>query len=302
MGIQSIKATINSQEIVLVYNPDSEYWEAQATAPSQTSWGEQDHKYGISLEAKDQAGNRKTIDRLDETFGSSLQLRVFEKDAPKIVIKSPSSDAFITNAKPTITWVVTDEGSGVNKASITLKIDEQPAITEGILAETAEGGFNCQYTPSEPLYEGAHILRFNASDNDGNRASETVVSFTVDTIPPTLDLEHPKDNLITNSTSIQVSGTTEDETSSPVTVTVKVGDGEPVQMGVFGGTFNTTVQGTIGQNTITVTATDAAGKTTSITRTVTIDTTAPVFVEVKVEPNPVDAGATYLIKVKATDE
>lgn len=128
-----------------------------------------------------------------------------------------------------------------------------------------------------------------------------MVTFKVDTVPPVLNLTSPEDNSFSNTTSIQVSGTTNDETSSPVAITVKVNNGSPIPVEVSGGTFSTTVTGIVGPNTITVIATDSAGKITTVSRTVTIDTSAPVFVEVTVEPNPVDAGATYTIKVKATD-
>ncbi|WP_049995729.1 hypothetical protein [Anaerostipes hadrus] len=52
---------------------------------------------------------------------------------------------------------------------------------------------------------------------------------------------------------------------------------------------------------VTVKATDEAGKTTTITRTVTLDTTAPVIKSVTLTPNPVDAGKTFIISVEVTD-
>ena len=57
----------------------------------------------------------------------------------------------------------------------------------------------------------------------------------------------------------------------------------------------------VGTNTITVVATDGAGKTTTITRTVTLDKTAPVIKSVTLTPNPVDAGKTFIISVEVTD-
>ena len=302
MSVKSIKATVNDQEIILNYNEGTGYWESAPTAPATTSWGEQDHKYGISLEATDDAGNKTTIDRTDETFGNKLQLRVLEKTLPKISVQSPSQGAFITSATPTIQWTVTDEGSGINAATISLKIDENAAITEGISKQSTSNGYTCSYTPTQPLGEGSHTIRFNVSDNDGNVASEVSVTFKVDTVPPTMNLTLPQDNSVQGTTEIEVSGETNDETSSPVTITVQVNEGEPIPVEVSGGRFNTRVTGIVGSNKIKVTATDSAGKTTVITRTVVIDTSAPVFVEVIITPNPVDAGATYTIKVKATDD
>lgn len=52
---------------------------------------------------------------------------------------------------------------------------------------------------------------------------------------------------------------------------------------------------------VTVKATDEAGNTTTITRTVTLDTTAPVIKSVTLTPNPVDAGKTFIISVEVTD-
>ena len=46
-----------------------------------------------------------------------------------------------------------------------------------------------------------------------------------------------------------------------------------------------------------VTATDRAGKSTSVTRNVEVNTTAPKITAVEIVPNPADAGATYIIKV-----
>lgn len=51
----------------------------------------------------------------------------------------------------------------------------------------------------------------------------------------------------------------------------------------------------------TVVAKDSAGKTTTVTRTVTVDTTAPVIKSVTINPNPVDCGKTYVISVEVTD-
>ena len=56
-----------------------------------------------------------------------------------------------------------------------------------------------------------------------------------------------------------------------------------------------------GAHTITVVATDKAGKSTTVTRKVTLDTGAPVFVSAKLTPNPVDAGKTFIISVEVTD-
>ena len=67
------------------------------------------------------------------------------------------------------------------------------------------------------------------------------------------------------------------------------------------GSFSKALTLAVGTNTITVVVTDGAGKTTTITRTVTLDTTAPVIKSVTLTPNPVDAGKTFIISVEVTD-
>ena len=95
---------------------------------------------------------------------------------------------------------------------------------------------------------------------------------------------------MTNVASCTVKGTTNDVTSSPVTVSVG-----------NDGSFNKTLTLTSGTNTIIVVAKDSAGKTTTVTRTVTLDTTAPTIKSVKITPNPIDCGKTFVISVEVTD-
>ena len=67
------------------------------------------------------------------------------------------------------------------------------------------------------------------------------------------------------------------------------------------GSFSKALTLASGSNTITVVATDSAGKSTTVTRTVTLDTVAPTIKAVTLTPNPVDAGKTYVISVEVTD-
>ena len=112
-----------------------------------------------------------------------------------------------------------------------------------------------------------------------------------------MNLTSPANNLVTNNKTLTVSGTTNDATSSPVTVKV---NGTAVIVGT-NGAFSTTFTLTEGTNTITVVATDTAGKSSTVTRTVTLDTKAPTIKSVTLTPNPADAGKTFVITVEVTD-
>ena len=108
----------------------------------------------------------------------------------------------------------------------------------------------------------------------------------------------PQDNFVTNNTALTVSGTTNDATSGPVTITIKLNQVDQGTVTVeSSGAWSKDVILQEGENTIVVTAADRAGKTTAITRKVTLNTTAPKITSVEITPNPVDAGATYTISV-----
>jgi len=207
-----------------------------------------------------------------------------------------TAGAYITNATPVIKFKVTDNDSGVNPDTIVIKVDGAK-VTTAFTKTAVTGGYECSYTPGTALADGAHTVSIEASDYDGNAAGAKTVSFTVDTIPPTLTLTNPVDGLITNKAALVVSGKTDDVTSKPVTVTV---NGTSVTVN-SDGSFSKEITLVSGSNTITVVATDKAGKTTTVTRKVTLDTGAPVFEKVTLTPNPVDCGKTFVISVKVTD-
>lgn len=298
MAIQSVKATINGQEYDLNYDSGTGKWKATITAPSKSSYNQPNHYYDVTLKATDDAGNTTTKNSADSLLGDKLKLYVKEKVAPTQTITYPTSNALITSNKPEIEWQVRDNDSGVDPDSIKLTIDSNSPITTGITKTPVNGGYDCSYTPSTTLADGQHTIKIDASDHDGNAATQTAVTFKVDTVAPTLNVTSPADNLITNQASITVEGTTNDATSSPVTVTI---NDEPVTV-QSNGSFSKQITLSEGENTITVVATDGAGKSTTVTRHVTLDTGGPVFNSVTITPNPVDGGQTFIIEVEVEDD
>lgn len=303
MSVKTVKATINGQTYTLTLNSSTGKYEATITAPSKSSYPLDGHYYPVTIQAEDDAGNVTTKDASDSSIGSSLQLQVKEKVAPIITITYPTASALITNNKPTIKWTVTDDDSGVNPDTIGITIDSGSKITGSSISKSAiTGGYECSYTPGSALSDGSHTIKVDASDYDGNAATQKSVSFKIDTVPPTLNVTSPTNGTITNEADITVTGNTNDVTSSPVTLTVKLNSGAAEQVTVNAdGSFSKALTMAQGSNTITVVATDSAGKSTTVTRTVTLDTGAPVIQSVTLTPNPVDAGATFIISVEVTD-
>lgn len=303
MSVKTVQAIVNGQTVTLTQNSSTGKWEGTITAPSKSSYNQTGHYYPVELQATDDAGNVSTVDYTHATIGESLKLKVKEKVAPVIVITYPTASAYIISNKPVIKWKVTDDDSGVDPDTIGITIDSGSKVTGSSITKTEiDGGYECSYTPGTALSDGSHTVKMDASDHDGNAATQKSVTFTVDTVAPTLTVTSPTDDLVTNESSVTVQGTTNDATSSPVEVTVKLNN-ETAQTVTVNqdGTFSKALTLVSGENTIVIVAKDAAGKTTTVTRTVKLDTGAPVFQSVVINPNPVDAGKTYVITVEVTD-
>lgn len=303
MSVKSVQAIINGQTYNLSLNQDTGKYEATISAPAKSSYTLEGHYYPVTVKAVDDAGNIAQKDHTDSVLGESLKLKVKEKVAPTIVITYPTASAVITNNKPTITFKVTDDDSGVNPATIGVTVDSGNKITgDKIVKSKVSGGYECTFVPDTALNDGQHTIRVDASDFDGNAATQKSVAFKVDTVPPALNITSPSEGIITNNASLTVSGKTNDATSSPVTVTIKLNSGNAENVQVEeSGTFSKVVTLSPGRNTITIVATDSAGKSTTIIRNVTLDTGAPVIHGVTITPNPVDAGKTFIISVEVTD-
>lgn len=306
MAVQSVSAVINGQTVNLTYNGTSGKWEGTATAPSVTSYNQPNHVYGVTITATDAAGNQTVKDQTDSTLGGSLKLTVKETTKPTIVISSPSSGARVTSNKPPISFSLRDEtnGSGIDISTLVLKIDGGTALTSastGMVCNSVTNGYDCTYTPQTALADGAHTFTVDVSDNDGNAATETSSSFTSDTVAPSLNVSAPTNSSVTNNASCTVSGTTNDSTSSPVTITIKLGGVDHGAVNVSSGSFSKVVTLAEGANTIVVRATDSAGLYTEVTRTVTLDTVAPVISAVTITPQSTTTGTSFAISVTVSD-
>lgn len=297
MAIKTVKATINGQTYDLTLNSASGKWEATITAPGKTSYNLAGGYYNVSVEATNEAGTKGSA---DASTVDGLKLVVKETVAPVITIVSPTSGAYVANSKQPVVFNIVDEsgGSGVDISTLVVKQDGTAVASANITSTAIANGYSVTYTPSAALSDGSHTVTINCKDHDGNAAAEKSTTYTVDTVPPTLNVTSPADGLITATSSVTVAGTTNDATSSPVTITISLNgtDQGTVPVGT-GGTFSKVVTLKEGSNTIIIKAKDAAGKESSVTRTVTLDTSVPKIKAATITPNPVDTGKTMVISV-----
>lgn len=300
MAISTVRAQINGTWHTLTYNEDTDRWEATITAPGATSYNQPNGYYNVTVEATNTAGTQATA---DGTTIAGLQLVVKETVAPVITITSPTNGARVTNSNQPVTFTVVDEagGSGVNLDSVTVELDNVPVSAGEVTHSAVTNGYSFTYTPASALGDGSHTVTVNAADNDGNNAVEKSTTFTVDTVAPSLNVTSPQDGLITNTAAVTVTGTTNDVTSSPVTVTITLNEVNQGAVSVgSNGAFSKAITLATGANVIVVTATDQAGKSSSVTINATLDTSVPQIVAATITPNPVDAGETMVISVKIT--
>ena len=228
-------------------------------------------------------------------LGSNLRLTVKEKVAPIIAITSPTSGELTANNKPTITFNVTDEDSGVAASTVKLYIDDKEVT--GLTNSAISNGYTFTYTVTTALVDGAHTVKVTASDNDGNAAGAKTLTFNVLATAPNLAITSPAEGAYFKAKTVSFAGTT-----NGAKLTVKVGNGTAQNVtiadGKFSGTFDLAAEG---KNVVTFVSTSASGVTTTITRNLYLDTVAPAISAVTITPNPVDAGKTYIISVSVTD-
>lgn len=291
MAISKVRVQINGTWHTLT-STDGKNYTATITAPGSTSYNNEGGYYDVTVEATNTAGS---ITTQTASGLAGLKLYVREKVPPVIAIITPSAGAYVTNNKQTIVFTVTDEsgGSGVNFDSVKVKLDGTEVSGVGRVSTN-----QFSYTPATALSDGSHTVTINASDNDGNAATAKSITFKVDTVPPTLNISAPANDLVTNTASVVVRGNTNDASSSPVTVKITLGGADQGSVTVASdGTFTKTITLKEGANTIAVTATDSAGKSSTVSRSVTLDTSKPVVKSAVITPNPVDAGASMVITV-----
>ena len=207
--------------------------------------------------------------------GTASRSVTLDTIAPVLTITSPQDGATTTEAQLTITGTVTD-------ATAT-------TVTVNNVAATRNGN---EFSAVVSLVEGPNTFIIRAEDAAGNQ-TETTRTITLqvqhDTTPPVITLTDPTEGLITNASPVTVSGIVTD--ASAVTVTV---NNQPVTLS--GTQFSASLTLTEGSNTITILAADAFGNVGTVSRTVALDTIAPVLTVT----SPIDGAFTTEAQITLT--
>ena len=308
MSIKTVQAVINGQTYPLTLAEDG-YYTLSGTAPALSSANEPGGYYGVKIIATDNAGNETTVNQEDGTWGAQLRLQTYESTKPTVTITYPSNDSRINTCTPTITAQLRDNDSGVDPATVDLRINSGSKITQGAPGMTlspVEGGYDLSYAVQDALPEGNITISIGVSDKDGNAADPAAATCTIAVTAPTISLSSPAEGFVTNQAAVQIAGITSDDQLTSVTLTATVNGHDQGPVTVNGQTGAFALQANPahmqdGSNTIIVKVVDATGLEAEITRNVTLDTKPPRIVEVIGVTDRVHVGAPFVIRVKAED-
>lgn len=99
------------------YSEETQEWEVDIPSGAESSYGQPNHTYPITLHAKDAAGNETVMQATDPTYGDQLNIRVLEKTKPTATIVSPTQGSVLGSATQDIVMELQDAGgSGLNMA------------------------------------------------------------------------------------------------------------------------------------------------------------------------------------------
>lgn len=309
MSIKTVKAVINGQTYNLTLADDG-YYTLDSTAPGISSIHQPGGYYDVQVTLTDEAGNATILDAADSTFGEQLRLKAREKTKPTVTITFPSNDSRINTCTPTITAQLRDNDSGVDPATLDLRINGGAKIgstASGITLTQVEGGYDLSYKVPDALPEGSTTITLAVSDRDGNAADPASITCMIAVTAPTISLSSPADGLVTNQAAVLIEGVTSDDQLTSVTLTITVNGVSQgnVSIDQTTGAFSLracTEDMREGSNTIVAHVVDATGLEAEITRTVKLDTKAPRVLEIIGVSDPIDTGAPFRIRIKAVDD
>ncbi|MCR5765921.1 MAG: InlB B-repeat-containing protein [Treponema sp.] len=259
-----------------------------------------DGTYSISAIALDGVSNRS------EPVSASTTIDTI---APTITITSPTGEETGTNAVNETNFLMNGTASDTNEINavwykvIASSATAPAAPTSNILTDTTwtkDGWTNPTGTTSwnatqtfkatgasgDGLEEGEYKIYVYAVDRGGNVSARAEKTFDVDMSAPSIE-DTSTVASITNA-AFEIKGTASDTRGLAKVIVTDSLSGTEYDAKVTGTTWTVTFGNTEnpiedGSRTFTAVATDVVGKTSSITRSVTYDTTAPALTSTTLE-------------------
>lgn len=197
----------------------------------------------------------------NEDISGNLTIRAkvaYELTSP--VITSPVNGAFTNSDKVDVTGKVGAD------SQVKVYVNNQVAGE----AQSVDKAF----TINVPLAEGENIIKATSTIATGETDPSAAVTVIRDITNPVLEVTAPVEGFITNERAVDVTGNVADTYLDKVTV-----NGNVVSI-AENGSYRTEVIVHEGANIITVVATDKAGNSTTVVRTVNVGLTMPTITDI----------------------
>lgn len=211
----------------------------------------------ITVTATDKAGKASAVETRTIYYSSSY---------PVLTINAgPADNSFTKTTATTISGTVTPVAA---------------SVTINGVAVSSKNNTTGAWSGTLNLVSGLNTIEVKATSGTSASLKRTVI---LDTMLPDLAITSPATDASINVPNTTIKGTVSSGLDGYPTVTVKVGNNTPYTLSaITNGTFSFDTGGlVVGANTITVTATDAATGSTTVTRNITYDTTPPAIAMTK---------------------
>lgn len=216
---------------------------------------------------------------------------------PTLSVTAPVFGSYVNTPRPSLRLAYSDVGIGVDTNTLTATAN-QSALT--LACDFEADAASC--IPSSPFPEGLVSLHLTVKDFAGNLSDAAQISFSVDTIPPSITVTEPAEGFIIRQAVQLIKGQVSESADLRINNTVV-----PLQSGNM---FAHSVSLSEGVNTISLAARDLAGNASTHTLHLTLDTAPPAVANagliriefqntnaiVSGENGSVEAGATLTIK------
>ncbi len=226
---------------------DQGSWQSADRETNHTFEGLEDGEHSVEVRVTDEVGN-DAIDNITFTVDTA---------SPTVEIVSPGEGVIVTTESLNVMWAGEKEGTEISRYEI--RLDS---------GEWIDNGKATEYRITE-IEQGENSVEVRATDEAGNQATD-VVNFTVDTEPPSLEIEGPEEEKTFEENTVTVEWDADPEGTDLDHFEVRLDDGEWVNVGK--NTSHTFEDLDDGEYTVEIRSTDIAGNTATESRTFTVDT------------------------------